>query len=77
MKNKNKNIDKFFSGKLPDPEIPADDAWEKMNDMLTPQVPAGKPGSLFEIISNSTLQLISGLTLLGVTVVGVVFFLNK
>ncbi|SKC14905.1 hypothetical protein SAMN05660293_04756 [Dyadobacter psychrophilus] len=77
MKNKNKNIDKFFSGKLPDPEIPADDAWGKMNDMLTPQVPAGKPGSLFKIISNSTLQLISGLTLLGVTVVGVVLFLNK
>ena len=48
-----------------------------MNDMLSPQVPAGKPASLFKVISSSTFKLMSGLGLLGVTVVGVVLFLNK
>jgi len=48
-----------------------------MNDMLSPQVPARKPASLFKVISSSTFKLMSGLGLLGVTIVGVVLFLNK
>ncbi len=74
MKNKNKNIDKFFSGKLPDPEIPADDAWGKMNDMLNATPAAGKLQQIFE---GSTFKLLSVLILVGIVSVGVVLFLKN
>ncbi|MCF0061833.1 hypothetical protein MUK70_21570 [Dyadobacter chenwenxiniae] len=77
MKHKNKNIDKFFSAKLPDPEVPAGEAWGKMNDMFNPQVPTGNAGNVFNAISTSAVKLVSGLTLLGLTVSGVVLFLNN
>lgn len=34
METKDKHISKFLHGALPDPEIPADDAWAGMSDML-------------------------------------------
>jgi hypothetical protein len=34
MKRKDKHINKFLRDPLPDPEIPADDAWAGMSDML-------------------------------------------
>jgi hypothetical protein len=34
MKRKDKHINKFLHASLPDPEIPADDAWLGMSDML-------------------------------------------
>lgn len=34
MSKKNLHIKKYLSGKLPEPEVQADDAWGKMNDML-------------------------------------------
>ncbi|PSL26548.1 hypothetical protein [Dyadobacter jiangsuensis] len=34
MERKDKHISKFLHGALPDPEIPADDAWAGMSDML-------------------------------------------
>lgn len=34
MKSKNKHINKFLHDPLPDPEVPADDAWASMSDML-------------------------------------------
>lgn len=34
MKSKDKHINKFLHEPLPDPEVPADDAWASMNDML-------------------------------------------
>lgn len=74
MKNKNKNIDKFFSEKLPDPEIPADDAWGKMNDMLNATPAVGKAGHIFK---GSAFKLLSGLILVGIVSVGVVLFLNN
>jgi hypothetical protein len=40
VKKKNRHIDKYFHDKLPDPEVPADDAWMQMNDMLN-AVPGG------------------------------------
>ncbi|MCF0038671.1 hypothetical protein [Dyadobacter fanqingshengii] len=76
VKNKNKNIDKFFSGKLPDAEVPADEAWGKMNDMFNPKVPTGHSRNVFNTISSSALKLVCGITLLGLTVSGVVLFLN-
>lgn len=77
MKNEIKIIAKFFTGKLPEPEIPADDAWEKMNDMLNTEMPAGQAGRTFNGFSGSALKLISALVLVGLSVVGVVLYLNK
>ncbi|MCF2489874.1 hypothetical protein [Dyadobacter sp. CY347] len=74
VKNKNKNIDKFFSEKLPDPEIPTDDAWGKMSDML-PATPAA--GKLQQIFWGSTFKLLSMLILVGIVSVGVVLFLKN
>lgn len=43
MKSKNKHINKFLHDPLPDPEVPADDAWASMNDMLN--APSGGQGA--------------------------------
>ncbi|MCF2520332.1 hypothetical protein [Dyadobacter sp. CY351] len=77
VKNKNKNIDKFFSGKLPDPEIPAEDAWGKMNDMLNAG-PSGLPDKhMFKGGPLTLAKLLSGLVSLGVVILGVFLFLNN
>lgn len=34
MRKKNLHIKKYLNGKLPEPEVQADDAWAQMNDML-------------------------------------------
>lgn len=74
MKNKNKNIAKFFSENLPDPEIPADDAWGNMNDMLHATPVGGKAGHGVKV---STFKLVSGLISAGIVTVGVVLFLSN
>lgn len=43
MKSKDKHINKFLHDPLPDPEVPADDAWASMNDMLN--APSGGQGA--------------------------------
>ncbi|SEI69154.1 hypothetical protein SAMN05216327_103273 [Dyadobacter sp. SG02] len=45
MKRKDKQITKFLHDPLPDPEIPADDAWADMNDMLDTATGRGTNGS--------------------------------
>jgi hypothetical protein len=55
--SKNRHINKYLSDKLPDPEIPADDAWENMNDMLNS---AGSPKSPGEkVLANLKWPLLS------------------
>lgn len=51
MKRKDKHINKFLSSPLPDPEIPADDAWAGMNGMLEASGDQGLngPGPLSQI----------------------------
>lgn len=54
MKRKDKHINKFLHDPLPDPEIPADDAWAGMNDMLDipgSQAPQ-KPDELSHILKS-------------------------
>jgi hypothetical protein len=77
VKNKNKNIAKFFSGKSPEPEISADDAWGKMNDMLNTQQPDVKGDKLSNAVSSHALKWLAGLTVIGLTVTGVLLFLNR
>lgn len=45
MKSKDKHIDKFLHGPLPDPEIPVDDAWAGMIDMLGAAAGQGADGT--------------------------------
>lgn len=45
MKRQGKHISKFLRDPLPDPEIPADDAWAGMNDMLD-NGPASTPNQI-------------------------------
>lgn len=45
MKRQGKHISKFLRDPLPDPEIPADDAWAGMNDMLD-NGPASTPDQI-------------------------------
>lgn len=44
MKRQDKHINKFLRDPLPDPEIPADDAWAGMSDMLGPATGQGANG---------------------------------
>lgn len=46
MKRKDKHIDKFLRDPLPDPEIPADDAWAGMSDMLDAEEDHGANGQV-------------------------------
>lgn len=39
MSKKNLHIKKYLNGKLPEPEVQADDAWAQMNDMLSSDSP--------------------------------------
>lgn len=45
MSKKNQHIDKYLHGKLPDPDIQADAAWEQMNGMLNAAAGAAGAGS--------------------------------
>ncbi|WP_031530553.1 hypothetical protein [Dyadobacter crusticola] len=44
MSKKNAHIDKYLTDKLPEPEIPADEAWANMNGMLGPAAVSGAAG---------------------------------
>ncbi|GGM99061.1 hypothetical protein GCM10010967_36310 [Dyadobacter beijingensis] len=59
MNRKGKHINKYLQAPLPDPEVPADDAWAEMNDMLgaaagqavpDPGQPAPNPGQLTQAL---------------------------
>jgi len=44
MKRKDKHINKFLHEPLPGPEVPADDAWAGMSDMLDAATGQGANG---------------------------------
>ena len=69
MSKKNLHIKKYLNGKLPEPEVQADDAWAQMNDMLgddshTPDTPV--PGTdQFNSLLKSALGVIVTLGIVG------------
>ncbi|MCE7065009.1 hypothetical protein [Dyadobacter sp. CY326] len=75
MKKKNENIDKYRHDRLPEPEIPADDAWAQMDGILsavpTPVHDAGVVAKLLKIkwalLSASAVTIVSAIILIKTT----------
>lgn len=67
MSKKNLHIKKYLNGKLPEPEVQADDAWGKMNDMFgqtsVPDTQLQKVGK-FKYFVKYGLGLLSGATII-------------
>jgi hypothetical protein len=77
VSKKNLHIKKYLNGKLPEPEVQADDAWAQMNDMLGNNSPA--PDSQVPVNNHFRSLLKGGLGLVAtLSIVGSIwFFLPK